>query len=166
MKVSTLLVGLGSILFELGMLTSAAPLGKTQERLTPNEPSLVDLYLLQEAQPLKRIQACDAINSKFSRMDLDKYSYGSRTIGIDISGRIWEIKKNSRGICTIEKTARLGGSTTVRLNGYGDDDRGVYQYETSTVCVYFQSARESFRIKKICYEPLGLVNKFAPYTSP
>ena len=166
MKVSTLLVGLVPILFELGMLTSAAPLGKTQERLTPDEPSLVDLYLLQEAKPINKIQACDAINSKFSRMDLDKYSYGSRTIGIDIRGRIWEIKKNSRGICTIENTARLGVLTTVRLNGYGDDDNGVYQYEASTVCVYFRSARESYRIKKICYEPLGLVNKFAPYTSP
>ena len=166
MKVSTLLISLVPILFELGMMTSAAPLAKTQERLNPDEPSLVDLYLLQEDKPIKKIQACDAINSKFSRMDLDKYSYGSRTIGIDIRGRIWEIKKNSRGICTIENTARLGVSTTVRLNGYGDDDNGVYQYEASTVCVYFQSVRESYRIKKICYEPLGLVNKFAPYTSP
>jgi len=166
MKVSTLLISLVPILFELGMMTSAAPLGKTQERLTPDEPSLVDLYLLQEAKPLKKNQACDAIYSNFSRMELDKYSYGSRTIGIDIRGRIWEIKKNSRGICTIENTARLGVSTTVRLNSYGDDDKGVYQYEANTVCVYFQSARESLRIKKICYEPLGLVNKFAPYTSP
>jgi len=56
MKVSTLLISLVPILFELGMMTSAAPLGKTQERLTPDEPSLVDLYLLQEAKPLKKIK--------------------------------------------------------------------------------------------------------------
>jgi hypothetical protein len=150
----------------MAMVIGAAQLGMAETSINPDDPTLKDLYLLQEAKPLKKIQACDEINSKFSRMDLDKYSYGSRTIGIDISGRIWEIKKNSRGICTIENTARLGVSTIVRLNGYGDDDNGVYQYEASTVCVYFQSARESYRIKKICYEPLGLVNKFAPYTSP
>ena len=150
----------------MAMVIGAALPGMTETSIILDEPSLKDLYLLQEAKPLKKNQACDATSSKFSRMDLDRYSYGSRTIGIDIRGRIWEIKKNSRGICSIVNATKLGASTSVRLNGYGDDDKGIYLYEARTVCVYFQSERESYRIKKICYEPLGLVNKYAPYTSP
>jgi hypothetical protein len=127
---------------------------------------LKDKFLIQEAVPLKKAQSCAKVFSIFSNQELDRFtSNSSRVLGVDLHGKIWEVKKNSGGVCYLENIARLG-ITATQKNSTGEIEQIVFYYEPDSVCSYVQGTSEFQFVRRLCYQPIGIVNKFAPYKSP
>jgi hypothetical protein len=128
--------------------------------------TLKEQFFIQEAAPLKKAQACDKVVFDFNNQKLDRFvSNSSRLIGVDLRGRIWEVKKNPGGICGIENIARIGVDA-YQKNATGETEKIVYYYEPDSICAYIQSTNELRRVRRLCYQPIGIVNKYAPYKSP
>ena len=130
------------------------------------DSTLKEQFFVQEAAPLKKVQACDRVVSDFNNQQFDRFaSNGSRLIGVDLHGRIWEVKKNPGGVCGIENIARIGVDAH-QENAIGEIEKVVFYYEPDSICAYIQSTNELRRVRRLCYQPIGIVNKYAPYKSP
>jgi hypothetical protein len=162
MKLSLLCSGLTScVLFCNFLIVGLYPFSVHAEELT-----LKDKFFIQEAVPLKKAQACDKVFSVFKNQELDRFtSNSSRVLGLDLHGKIWEVKKKSSGTCAIENIARLGIAAPQK-NSTGEIEQVVFYYEPDSVCAYSQSTSELRPVRRLCYQPIGIVNKFAPYKSP
>jgi hypothetical protein len=137
-----------------------------QSDLNQDSHTLKENYLLQQALPAKRLQSCEQAFSKFNQQELDRFSAGgSRVLGVDLRGMVWEVKKKSSGECDLVTFSRLG-VPEITKNSIGEIENVVYYYEPSSICAYSQDIRQSRPIRKLCYQPLGIVNKYAPYMSP
>ena len=105
-----------------------------------------------------------------SRLDIDRFSNnGTRVLGVDIRGRILEVKRFDSGVCKIETFARLKEPFQDKdITGLVEEV--VYYYEPVLLCAYRQPVDARYadqrRVRRVCYQPLGVVNKLAPYTSP
>ena len=130
------------------------------------DSTLKEQFFVQEALPLKKVQACEKVVSDFNAQQFDKFSStSSRLIGVDLHGKIWEVKKKPGGVCGIENIARIGIEAQQK-NATGEIQKVVFYYEPVSICAYTQDASEFRRVRRLCYQPIGIVNKFAPYKSP
>ena len=130
------------------------------------DSTLKEQFFIQEALPLNKFQACEKVVSDFNTLQFDRFSSNSsRLIGVDLHGKIWEVKKKPGGICGIENIARIGIEAH-KKNATGEIEKVVFYYEPDSVCAYSQSTGELRRVRRLCYQPIGIVNKYAPYNSP
>ena len=139
---------------------------QSQSALSVDGPTLKDVYFDQAGAPLRKMQECEKVISFFNAQQLDKFtSNGSRVIGIDLHGKVWEVKKNSSGMCALENIARLEVPARQKTI-FGEVEEIVFYYEPRSVCSYSQDVGLYQRVRRLCYQPIGVVNKFAPYDSP
>ena len=130
------------------------------------ESTVKEQFFIQEAMPLKKAQACEKVTYEFNNQQLDRFtSNGSRFIGVDLHGKIWEVKQKRAGICVIENIARIGIAAHQK-NAIGETEKAAFYFEPPSICAYIQNANELRRIRRLCYQPIGVVNKYAPYKSP
>jgi hypothetical protein len=130
------------------------------------ESTLKEQFFIQEAMPLKKAQACEKVAYEFNSQQFDRFTAdGSRFIGVDLRGRIWEVKKKRDGVCVIENIARIGIAVHQK-SATGETEKVAFYYEPDSICAYIQSINESRRVRRLCYQPIGIVNKYAPYKSP
>lgn len=105
-------------------------------------------------------QRCLELKKEFE--GFDRFTgYGSRVLGLDVWGRVWFLKNTGRGSCELKSSFRLE-KPDYELNEYGEYIWNVYHYEGIQLCLYSRLARESV-VKRICYDPVGIVSKYAPY---
>ena len=130
------------------------------------EPSLKEREDLRSSYQggLSRIQRgrerCLTSKRKFEGLDLFAGSSG-RVFGLDVFGRVWFLKNTGQGSCELTSSFRLE-KPDYELSEYGDRVWKLYHYEGVQVCIYSRLASEA-SVKRRCYEPLGIVNKYAPY---
>ena len=131
------------------------------------EPSAKDREDLRSSYQggLSRIQRgrerCLKSKRELEALDLFAGSSGSRVIGLDVFGRVWFLKNTGQGSCELTSAFRLE-RPDYELNEYGDRVWRLYHYEGVQVCLYSRLASES-SVKRSCYDPLGIVSKYAPY---
>ena len=153
---------LASLALFFGMFISGVFLSSAHAE----DSTLKEQFFIQEALPLKKDQACEKVVSNFNAQQFDKFSSNSsRLIGVDLHGKIWEVKKKPGGLCGIENIARIGVDAH-QENAIGEIEKVVFYYEPDSVCAYSQSTSESRRVRRLCFQPIGIVNKYAPYKSP
>jgi len=106
---------------------------------------------------------CAKVQQDFQAYDLYGVSAGRALYGLDLWGKVWIIERRQGPKCALKKIARLG----IQASGediYGDPIYRTFYYESKMLCEYSRFVIGS-DVRKRCYAPLGIVNKFAPYFS-
>ena len=106
-------------------------------------------------------KACGEAIQSYKEFDLYKSKMHGKEYGIDLSGWIWELVSEPLGGCSLRKIDRLG-KADYTLASDGERAWRVFYYEDNRLCRYSRSS-EMVKIQKTCFEPMGIVNRFAPY---
>lgn len=121
---------------------------------------LKDEYRQDGKQLIQRLEQCTSIQKKFSEYDLYRSVSSSKIYGVDLRGRIWTIKRDPVKGCGLQANGRLNTPEYT----FDLQDRRIWStfyYEDSKLCLYSREPKR--KVAKRCYEPAGIVNKFAPY---
>jgi hypothetical protein len=116
----------------------------------------------QEARKkdIQRLEQCTSIEKQFSEYDLYRSATSSKTYGVDLRGRIWTIKRDPVKGCGLQTQSRLN-TPEYTLDLRGRRTWGTFYYEDNKLCLYSRDPKR--KVSKRCYEPVGVVNKLAPY---
>jgi hypothetical protein len=116
----------------------------------------------QEARKkaIQRLEQCTSIEKQFSEYDLYRSATSSKTYGVDLRGRIWTIKRDPVKGCGLQTQNRLN-MPEYTVDFQGRRTWGTFYYEDSKLCLYSREPKR--KVAKRCYEPVGVVNKLAPY---
>ena len=119
----------------------------------------------QEAQSSKiqkqTVLECANSTTQFNNYDQYKSAYGDIVIGVDLRGQIWKASRPNGQTCSIKKLAKIG-KPDYTLNDDGSRTWRTYYYEQGQICRYLKYS-ESPRVSRLCFSPVGIVNRYAPY---
>jgi hypothetical protein len=163
MKAMTPMPCLLAVLSALGMVTLF-----TSAAAQPSEPDLRAGFQqrkqAQEQQVAETAQRkaaeCLAAEQRFSELDLYRSSDGSRILGLDLRGRIW-MMTNRNGICKLQSSQQLN-KPDYSVDWTGQRTWITYHYENNHLCRY-QRNPGTQQVRQSCYQPIGVVNRYAPY---
>lgn len=104
---------------------------------------------------------CVKLQQDFQAYDLYGSAAGSARFGVDVLGKVWVIERRPGPRCALKQLTRLERQFADD-DLYGDRILRTFYYESNMLCEYTRPVREA-EVKKRCYQPLGVVNKFSPY---
>lgn len=155
------------------LLSTLIMLGSTVSTFTsataqPSEPDLQTSFRQQrsaleqqKAENARRGAAqCLAAEQRFREFDLYRSSNGSRILGLDLKGHVW-MMTSKNGICQLQSSHQLN-RPDYSLNWAGERTWTTYHYEDNSLCRYQREPRTQ-KVRRTCYQPMGIVNRYAPY---
>ena len=143
---------------------------KAEIDTSSGQPTLKDQYAIEKSTPVRNAQACQDLINRFNNQSLDRFTAnGSRVLGLDLHGKIFEVKRSRNGVCTIANIAKLEVPYQDK-NEADQVEEVIFYYEPVILCAYRYAvdvgAGAQNKVRRLCYQPLGVVNKYAPYKSP
>lgn len=103
---------------------------------------------------------CLAAEQRFREFDLYRSSDGSRILGLDLRGHVWTLT-NRNGSCELQSSHQLN-RPDYNLDWAGQRTWITYHYEDRDLCRYQRDPRTQ-QVRRTCYQPIGIVNRYAPY---
>ena len=133
-----------------------------------DQPDLRDSFQQQrqtiEQQRDKSVQRqsaeCLAAEQRFNELDLYRSSDGSRILGLDLRGHVWKMTSRN-GVCELQSSHQLN-KPDYSLDWAGQRTWVTYHYEDKNLCRYQRNPRTQ-QVRRTCYQPIGIVNRYAPY---
>jgi len=104
---------------------------------------------------------CVKLQKDFQAYDLYGNDAGKPRYGVDVLGKVWVIERRQGPRCALKMLSRLERQFADD-DIYGDRIYRTFYYESNMLCEYTRPVIE-VEVKKRCHQPLGIVNKFAPY---
>jgi len=114
----------------------------------------------RSASAQRRAAQCLAAEQRFREFDLYRSSDGSRILGLDLKGHVWVLSSRN-GTCELQSMHQLN-KPDYSLNWAGQRTWTTYHYEDNDLCRY-QREPGAQKVRRTCFQPLGIVNRFAPY---
>lgn len=116
----------------------------------------------QEAskQAVQRMAECARIERQFNQYDLYRSASSSKTYGVDVRGRVWTINRNPTKGCSLQTKHRLN-RPEYEIDYSGRRLWSTFYYENKQLCLY--SREHDQKIFRKCYQPVGIINRLAPY---
>lgn len=152
-----------AVLSALGVVTLFIPAAAQ-----PSEPDLraglQQRKQVQEQQRAENIQRkvsdCLAAEQRFNQFDLYRSSDGSRILGLDLRGHVWTMTSRN-GICELQSSHQLN-KPDYSLDWAGQRTWVTYHYEDKDLCRYQRDPRTQ-QVRRTCFQPIGIINRYAPY---
>lgn len=108
----------------------------------------------------KKLTQCLAAERIFQTFDLFRASNGARVFGLDLRGNVWSLVARE-GSCQLHTSHQLN-KPEYSLDWAGARTWVTFYYEEEKLCRYTKTPHSN-RIQRSCFEPIGIVNKYAPY---
>jgi hypothetical protein len=140
----------------------------TSAAAQPSDPKL-EASFQQQTQALvqqrnesaqRKAAECLAAEQRFREFDLYKSSDGSQILGLDLRGNVWKITSRN-GFCALRTSHQLN-KPDYSFDWAGQRTWTTYHYEDKDLCRY-QRDPATEKVRRACYQPIGIVNRFAPY---
>jgi hypothetical protein len=128
-------------------------------------PKAQEINLKEDHQQVKqaavqRLTECAQLERQFNEFDLYRSASSSKTYGVDVRGRVWTLKRDAAQGCSLRTHHRLNRSD-YELDYLGKRIWSTFYYEDKQLCLYTRSSNE--KPARRCYQPVGIISRFAPY---
>lgn len=149
------------VLFGLPLVCMISLLGSARLQAQVQNPDQRQQF--EEAVRFReqRRAQCEQLEQEFKQFDLFGASAGKPRYGLDLWGRVWILERRPGRLCRFRSLSRLE-QQDYELDASGGRTFRTFFYEDNQLCVYLQGPAE-LRVRRLCYAPLAVVNKFAPY---